>query len=231
MTKKLKVNSVTSLMDKALEDIPSILSDILHFSFEEYGDLMEEKVVSFFEEYTLTEEELEYVLVYYYWWIILCSKIAPNRQTIYQMYLKRRKKKFKNKRILYRLLQEWQYATPGFYYLENVHAKYVWSLTDMFLGKTRFTSVSEINYFEPNHGDLMTGILLPLGNHYYMTLFDLFAVPYKLSPSLAKQIIQYTCNLEDGLASPQAQLSANYPEMFKMCLKKVLDNDVALIKK
>jgi hypothetical protein len=210
------------------EELMEVAEDILIFSFENYDKVVLPEAERFFDQFPFTEEEREYFYPYYYWWKVFCSRgFLPEHKTIYQMFLNKNRRKFRKKPLLESTLLKWQYVIPSFFYIEEMISDDLYHLFDIFdYRENKIVVVSQEGFKQPESNDVLAGIVLPLANGGYFSLFDIFVIPDKIRAPIISKLISFYQS--DITITTGEFFSRHYPDMLKMTLDHLLHHNIRL---
>jgi hypothetical protein len=219
------LKNVVPFYQKTNDELWEITKDLLTFSMERYEDVINFSLVQFFDQFSITEEEKEYLYPYYFWWLVFCSReTIPNNQTIYQMFLRYNRSKFKKKPHLKKALFGWQYVIPSFFYIEERASKRVFGLYDIFdYRELKVVVVPQETFKQPDSKDVLAGLALPLADGGYFAVIDFLVIPDKIRAPLISKLIQFYQS--DITVSTGEFFSKHYPEMLKMTIEHLIENN------
>lgn len=215
---ELKPTEVRLFSEKVNDQLYDLVRELSNFAISEYGETLEQMEEDYFKQFSFSEEEEEYLVPYHLFWAIFFAKVGPNNKTVYEMFLLRNKKRFKSKPLLEKALNSWKSVSPSFFFIEEKIEDRVVGLYDVFEEKGKLVIVDEETYNKVEHGDLLTGTVLPYADHGYFSVIDLLFIPGPLRFSIGHMLKSY---MAISKRAPKDFLSSQYPEMLRRTLKEI----------
>lgn len=211
--------------DVLKDELFGVIDELFFFLVNHYGEDVLEVTEEIISKMNVSEEVEEAVFPQLVWWAMFCSPIGEGETTIYQKYLQTNKYKWEKKsKKVKEVLESWLYLNPGFYYVDNTESESgrVFCLSDVFEGKIKLLCIYNETFKSPECGEMLTGLLLPMGNGSYLTQGWLFHIPKHLTQKVVCQIIPY---FERHAISPSYRFNPQlYPSMLTRSLEAMKDN-------
>ena len=197
-----------------------VLDDMFFFLVNNYHKEILPLIDGLIDNMNISEEIKEAIFPQLFWWATFCFPIGMEQTTIYQCYLQNNKEKLEGKSAwLQELLVSWQHLNPGFYYVNGSEIKVrgVYYLRDIFEKDVKLLTVNRALSPPPKPGELLIGLLLPLGNNCFTTLSALYPIPKRSVTNIVQDII------------PQYEHHADYPnyrfnpQLYPYLIKRTLE--------
>jgi|GEM_PF-5784779 len=204
--------NVVSMEDKVFSDLCSQLREILYFASDNYGKRLNEEIGQISDLMNVSEDLTEDAFFQIAWWAIFCSKLKLENKTIYQIYLEKNQHKLSKKsRHFQQVLISWLHVNP--YYVDDDESSSgrVFELTDVFEAKMRIVGMFNDIYWMPKRGELITGLLLPTSDGWYITPAGFLHIPQSLSQTVVNKLLPF---YEKNLKSPNYKFNSHlYPDL------------------
>ncbi|WP_085992936.1 hypothetical protein [Oceanobacillus senegalensis] len=218
-----KMDDILYIPSQTQKELFVILDEIFEFGTHYYRKKMVQQVEKMILKMDLGDREQENQtfsqLVY---WVIFCCPFGIENITIYQHYLLRNKLKLRRKNSEIQLvLAKWRCLNPGFYLViksDSLRGQ-VLIVRDIFEGNPKCVCLFHKNRQVLKHGDLITGMMLPIGNHTYTALNGLIQVPSESANRITRNIIPY---FEQEASSRDYQFNPHlYPSLLHITLQEM----------
>lgn len=214
------INAANSMRHELFE----LLDGLFFFLVNDYNEEILELMDSLISDINVSEEVGEAIFPQLVWWGIFCSPIGPGQHTIYQLYLQKNKLRFEKKsRAVQEVLESWLQLNPGFYDVDEFAGMEagVYYLRDVFEGKLKRLSISNGLFQSPKSGDMLTGLILPMGDDSYTTLGGFYYISQPLAQKILNKIIPY---FECHAVSPSYKFNPHlYPSLIKQTFEIIAE--------
>ncbi len=212
--------------DQLRNELFAVLDKLFFFMVSDYNEEILELIDGIISEMNVSKEVEEEIFPQLVWWGVFCSPIGLEQQTIYQRYLHKNRHELEKKdRVVQEVLVSWLQLSPGFYYvIKSVGGKpSVFYLRDVFAGEIKKLSIQKEPFQPPKSGEILMGLLLPMGNDdSYTTLSGFYHIPPQLSKKILQKIIPY---FESHAISPVYKFNPHlYPTLVKETLRIITEN-------
>lgn len=211
--------------DRLRKELFAVLDELFFFLVNDYNEEILKLIDVLIAEMNISEEEEEAIFPQLVWWGTFCSPIGIEQKTIYQIYLQKNKHKLKKKRRqVQKVLVSWLQLNAGFYYViePEDEESCVYYLCDVFEGEIRRLSIQRELFQLPKSGEMLTGLLLPMGDDSYATLSGFYHIPQQLTQKIVQEIIPY---FERHAVSPNYKLNPHlYPSLIKCTLQMITES-------
>lgn len=211
--------------DVLKDELFGVIDELFFFLVHYYGEDVLRVTEEIISKMNVSEEVEEAIFPQLVWWAMFCSPIGEGGTTIYQKYLQTNKHKWERKsKKAKEVLVSWLHLNPGFYYVDGTESESgsVFFLSDLFEGKLKLLYMYNETFKSPKRGEMLTGLLLPMGNGSYMTQGWLFHIPAHLTQKVVREIIPY---FERHAISPSYKFNPQlYPSMLTRTLEAMNDN-------
>jgi hypothetical protein len=187
----IKENKVVSMQERLKLDAFDAIEDLFYFADEYYGEYLLELADDFSELVTAKEEVISSMIPHLLSWAVLCHRVRGGSRTIFQHYLDSPEYKSRKRTKVHQILNEWKYAIPGFYFVEEIAGERVLIISDLFQIKEKLVAVYNEIYHQPKEGDLILGFLLPAGDGSYSPVIDFLHIPASLKRDTAFMLLEY----------------------------------------
>lgn len=170
------------------------LDELFYFADEYYGEYMLDLKDDFTGKAHSKDEIISAIIPHLFSWAILYHRVRGGRKTILQYYLDSAEYRHRRRPKVHRILSEWKYAMPGFYFVEeitDIANGRVLVLSDLFQMKEKLVVVYNEIYHKPNEGNLVIGYLLPTGDGSYSPVIDFFHIPETHTENTAFRLLDY----------------------------------------
>ncbi|UJL47328.1 hypothetical protein KFZ58_05395 [Virgibacillus sp. NKC19-16] len=191
--KAVKNNSVY-FPDKEQEDLLGVLDEIFYFLIQHFAETIMEETEHIISRMNISDTLAERIFPQLVWWTTFCSPIGSEKITIFQHYLQLNKHRFENKGSFTQdVLVSWLSLNPGFYHVLECESESdrVFIFKDVFGGDTKIVRINQRIFLTPKRGEIITGLLIPMGNATYITQGGLFHIPEELAQKVLRKIIPY----------------------------------------
>jgi hypothetical protein len=175
------------LKDVAFEEI----SELFYFANEYYGEYLLDLVDDFTENEKIPENVTSMLIPHLISWAVFCHQVRISKKTIFQHYLDSPQYRSKRRPKVHKIISEWKYTMPGFYYIEEIIGERLLAVTDVFQMKEKVVGVYNEIYHKPKEWDMVIGYLLPAGDGTYSPIIDFFHIPVSHKREAAVKIIDY----------------------------------------
>lgn len=214
------VNDVLILAEKRREMVFAMVDDLKEFAMHWFGSPLQDAALDYLEPFRFDDGMELKVFGLYIWWSIFSEPVLDNRLTIFQLYDKKERFRLKNKSFLRKVLASWRLVRPSFYEVKKCYGPRAFLIEDLFDRSTKEVTVYN-QIYEPAHaGDIVTGIVFPLGDGTYTSLFDFLQLPHYIVPILMKERNRQLTHEEMLALYPQVLRRIMYEMMVveKYCL-------------
>lgn len=198
----------------------AVLDELL-FDVGDGNNEIVESTDSLLSTMQISQPDAEAIYPHLIWWGTFCSPDGNGEKTVYQKLLQKNNQKWEQKNIqVQKVLANWLHLNPGFYYVHATPAarKGVYYLTDVFTGKEKILKIYSGGQFQSvQSGDMLTGLLLPMGNDHYLALSELYLIPQPLTDKVVKEIVPY---FERHAVSSKY---TNNPQLYPYLVKRALE--------
>jgi hypothetical protein len=198
------------LKDVAFEEI----DELFYFANEYYGEYLLDLVDDFTENEKIPENVSSMMIPHLISWAVFCHKNRNSKKTILQYYLESPQYKSRRKSKVHKIISEWKYTMPGFYYIEEIIGERVLVVTDVFQMKEKVVGVYNEIYHQPRERDMVFGYLLPAGDGTYSPIIDFFHIPVSHKREAAVKIIEYYH--KKAVTTDQEFFANHYPKMLSI---------------
>jgi hypothetical protein len=186
-----KENKIILMQERLKEIAFSEINEVFHFADEYYGEYLLEIVDDFTSKAKSKDEIISAMIPHLISWAVLYHRILGGRKTILQYYLDSPEYRSKRRPKVHRILREWKYAMPGFYFVEEIADERILVVSDLFQMKEKLVAVYNELYRKPNEGDMVFGYLLPAGDGTYSPVIDFFHIPATHTRDTAFKVLDY----------------------------------------
>jgi hypothetical protein len=198
------------LKDVAFEEI----DELFNFANEYYGEYLLDLVDDFTENEKIPENVSSMMIPHLISWAVFCHKNRNSKKTILQYYLESPQYKSRRKSKVHKIISEWKYTMPGFYYIEEIIGERVLVVTDVFQMKEKVVGVYNEIYHQPRERDMVLGYLLPAGDGTYSPIINFFHIPVSHKREAAVKIIEYYH--KKAVTTDQEFFANHYPKMLSI---------------
>ena len=206
-------NDVLILAEKRREMVFAMVDDLKDFAMDWFGSSLQDAALDYLEPFRFNDGMELKVFGLYIWWSIFTEPVFDHRLTIFQLYAKKERLRLKNKPFLRRVLASWCKVRPGFYEVKKFYHPRVFLIEDVFDYSLKKVIVYNHIYEPASIGDLVTGIVFPLGDGTYTSLFDFLQLPPYIVPVLQE---------EQHRKHPQKDLVIRYPHILRRIMYEMM---------
>ncbi|MEC5425672.1 hypothetical protein QGM71_19570 [Virgibacillus sp. C22-A2] len=218
----MRKDNIIYFPNNVQEQLVTILDEVFYFSIHTQDELIltltEELIMAMGVSEDLADRSFSQLV----WWITFCLPIGKQGETIYKQYLMKNKQNWGNKGpLLKEVLVSWLNVSPGFYYVENneIYSEKVFTLCDLFERKNKLVCIYNEIFQPPKRGELVTGLLIPMGNGTYTNQNGFLHLPQDLSHTVTHEIVSY---FNHHAKSPNYQLNSHlYPQLITLALQTI----------
>ncbi|MFD2630124.1 hypothetical protein [Oceanobacillus kapialis] len=169
-----------------------ILDDLFCFSIEKYERALRKETEKLFKQMHVSEVLFDKAFPQLIWWLLFCHPQEVNSKTIYQDYLEVHNEKWKQtNQIVQNHLTRWLRVIPGFYCVVGRYSNRFFHVRDIFFKRDKKVYIFNENFHPVKTGDVISGLLLPVGENLYTTQGELFHFPVQMVPDLMSMLQQY----------------------------------------
>ncbi|OZU87548.1 hypothetical protein CIL03_15765 [Virgibacillus indicus] len=219
---KMQKNNVIYFPDKIQEELFGILDEIFNFAVHRFNHTITEKTEELIKDINVSDELSERIFPQLVWWVIFCSPSAQDKPSIYQQFLHKNKHRWQEKSLaIQEILVSWLSLNPGFHYVEDTNSESgrVFIFRDIFEDEIKIVGIYNKTFQAPQEGELIIGLLLPMGKGIYTTQGGLFHIPEPYTQKIVREVIPY---YQKHSISPNYHLNPQlFPSMIKLALEKV----------
>lgn len=152
------------------------IGELFYYANEYYGEYLLDLFAGFTAK-KHNDDDLSSTMIHHLIsWAILCHRVNNGSKTNFQLYLESPEYKSRIRSKVHRIISEWKYTMPGFYYVEEIVEERVLVVTDVFQMKEKFVGVYNEIYHQPREGDIIFGYLLPAGEGTYSPVINFFHI-------------------------------------------------------
>ncbi|WP_373895394.1 hypothetical protein ACUL41_13705 [Virgibacillus natechei] len=176
------------------EELFRVLDEIFYFSIQHFAGTIMEETEGIISRMNISDELAERIFPQLVWWTTFCSPVGVEQMTIFQRYLQLNKRRFENKsRFFQDVLVSWLSLNPGFYDVisDESESRKVFIFRDVFDGETKIVRIYQKSFLTPKCGEMITGLLIPMGNATYITQGSLFHIPEELAEKVIRVVIPH----------------------------------------
>lgn len=207
-------------MQQSTKELLFILDNLFLFSIEKYDQLLREEIEKLLKQMNVPEVLFDKAFPQIIWWLLFCYPQAPHGMTIYQDYLEVHNKKWtKADKVVQAHLNSWLSITPGFYRVVKIDRKYnrLFHVQDVFLKEEKKVFIFNEIFQTPKMGEILSGILLPVGNNVYTTQGRLFHLPVTIVPELMGRFRQFLERHNSNLV--YVVPASSYPALLRITMQ------------
>ncbi|WP_042224330.1 hypothetical protein [Oceanobacillus manasiensis] len=217
-----KDSSLDELHDtqRSTQDLLFILDDLFFFSIDKYDQLLRKETEKLFEQMHVPEVLFDQAFPQIIWWLLFCYPQAHHRKTIYQDYLEVHNEKWqKTNKVVRDHLDSWLSVVPGFYRVVKIDSQHkrLFHVQDVFLKRRKRVFIFNEIFQTPKMGEIISGMLLPVGNNVYTTQGRLFLLPITIAPEIMARLQQFVemhkSNLDFVVTAP------SYPALLRIVMQ------------
>ncbi|WP_156288677.1 hypothetical protein [Oceanobacillus salinisoli] len=220
------IDKVVYFPDRVQNELFDILDDIFDFAIHSYRRILVHKTESIISDISVNKDLENQMFSPLIYWAIFCSPTGIRNNTIYHEYLLRNKEKlYKKHPKVKEVLVKWLIINPGFYDVVNDESLSgrVFMFRDLFSGIQKLVCVYSKKHPVPKKGELITGMLIPMGDGSYTALRGFIQIPNHLTNIVSSKIIPPS-KAKAALLN-HSNLSYLYPSLLKMTLQ-IMDADL-----
>lgn len=207
------LSDVLILAEKRRELVFSMVDDLKDFAMNTFGFTLQDAALEYLEPFHFDHGMELKVFGLYIWWSIFTEPVMNNRFTIFQLYYKKQRLRLKKRAYLRKVLASWHTIRPGFYEIKECVAPRVFTIEDLYDDSIKEVSIYNQIYEPAAVGDIVTGIIFPLGDGTYTCLFDFLQLPREQVEHVLKEQLSNQVNHQDLLKSYPAILRQLMYEM------------------
>ncbi|MEH7442183.1 hypothetical protein V7201_07555 [Bacillus sp. JJ1122] len=209
--------NVISMQEKLKDVVFDELGELFYYADQYYGEYLLDLIDDFIEEKHQDDDLSSMMIPHFISWATLCHRVRNSNKTIFQHYLESPEYKSRRRPKVHRIISEWKYTMPGFYYVEEIAGERVLVVTDVFQMKEKLVAVYNEIYHLPREGDLIFGYLLPAGDGTYSPVIDFFHIPVNQKRDTAIKIIEFYN--KKAVATDHEFFEKNYPKLLSLIFR------------
>lgn len=187
-------DNIVYFPDKDQEELLGVLDELFYFSIQHFAETIMEETDAIISRMNISDALVERIFPQLVWWTTYCSPVGDEKLTIFERYLQSSKHKWEDKSIFFQeVLRSWRYLNPGYYYVldDESESGRVFIFSDVFEGEIKLVNIRQKTFQAPKCGEIITGLLIPMGNATYITQGGLFHIPEELTQKITREIIPY----------------------------------------
>lgn len=209
--------NVISMQEKLKDVVFDELGELFYYADQYYGEYLLDLIDDFIEEKHQDDDLSSMMIPHFISWATLCHRVRNSSKTIFQHYLESPEYKSRRRPKVHRIISEWKYTMPGFYFVEEIAGERVLVVTDVFQMKEKLVAVYNEIYHQPREGDLIFGYLLPAGDGTYSPVIDFFHIPVNRNREAAIKIIEFYN--KKAVATDHEFFEKNYPKLLSLIFR------------
>ncbi|MFB4169482.1 hypothetical protein [Virgibacillus sp. JSM 102003] len=216
----MPAENVFYIHDKLLHDLFDLLQELIQFASDNYGEVLNEQIGNITDKMDVSEGLAEKTFFQVAWWAVICSPLAGEDKTIFQLFLAKKRHVLRKKSNLFQqVVASWLSSSPGFYYVDDDKSSSgrVFVVSDIFECRPRIVCMYNDIYQMPESGEVITGMLLPIGDGSYITPAGFFHIPEHLSQTVFQEILPL---YEKNLKSPNYEFNL-YPKLLMISAQTI----------
>lgn len=210
------MTNIVYYTDKLTEELYAILDDLLFFATDQYQEFIYNQIEEMIGQLDIHEEYRDGLFQSFIWMVIFCIRDTDGL-TIYQHYLRKNRQRWENKSVKLReVLSNWLQMNPSFYHVTKAGSR----SGRVFIFQDVICNQSSVVYYPnwkspvPKNGDLISGLLIPLGNDFYITISRLLQV----KAGARKETERYVRNYSEQSSKGKLELQ-DYMTLMKQTYK------------
>ena len=209
--------NVISMQEKLKDVVFEEIGELFNYANEYYGEYLLDLIDDFTEKKHNDDDLSSMMIPHIISWAILCHRVRNGSKTIFQLYLESPEYKTRRRPKVHRIISEWKFTMPGFYYVEEIAGERVLVVTDVFQMKEKLVGVYNEIYHQPREGDMIFGYLLPAGDGTYSPIIDFFHIPMTHKREAAIKIIEFYN--KKAVATDHEFFEKNYPKLLSLIFR------------
>lgn len=216
----MQKNNVVYFPDKMQEELFDILDEIFDFAVHRFNHTITEKTDELIKDINVSDNLSERIFPQLVWWVIFCCRSIKDKPSIYQQFLQENKHRWHEKSLaIQEILVSWLHLNPGFHYVEDTNSESgrVFIMRDIFDDEIKIVGIYNKTFQAPQNGELIIGMLLPMGEGIYTTQGGLFHVPGACKQEVLREITPYYEN--HSISSDYHNNPQLFPSMITLTLK------------
>ncbi|RDW19719.1 hypothetical protein [Oceanobacillus chungangensis] len=218
----IKSTNIVLFPDRVQEELFETLDDVFYYAITYFKEQINSIIESLFSGMKISsqlEDEIFSQLIY---WSTYCLPIGAKKETIYQHYLQANKEIFEYRSLKVReVLASWLHLNPSFYYVEKSDSLSgrVFVLLDVFNEQSKIVCIYNRKFQAPKRGELISGLLMPMGDDTYTTLGGLIHLPGNNIEHVVNEMIAYAIKHRLGTSLENRRML--YPVLLLIALKQM----------
>jgi len=208
---------VISMQEKLKDIVLDEVGELFYYANEYYGEYLLDLIDEFTGKENYDNDLAAMMIPHLIPWAILCHRVRNSSKTIFQHYLESPEYKSRRKPKVHKIISEWKYTMPGFYYVEEIVAERALVITDIFQMREKLVGVNNEVYHQPREGDMIFGYLLPAGDGTYSPIIDFSHIPITHKREAAIKIIELYN--KKAAATDREFFEKYYPKMLSIILR------------
>ena len=206
-----------SMQEKLKDVVFDEIGELFYYADEYYGEYLLDLIDEFTEKENCDDDLTSMMVPHMISWAILCHRVRNSKKTIFQHYLESPEYKSRRRPKVHRIISEWRFTMPGFYYVEELVGERVFVVTDVFQLKEKLVGVFNEVYHQPRAGDLIFGYLLPAGDGTFSPIIDFFRIPVSHKREVAMKLIEFYN--KKAVATDHEFFEKYFPKMLSLILR------------
>lgn len=169
------------------EIFPDLAKYVMEQNYAENYPMLRE----YADEHHLSEDKRDVVVHHIRWWQILYQANQDGGADCVEDYIAENHDKLRNKPLITAWLREWNKAIPKFYYVGHKHNDRVLVVVEMLAKETLDVIVYDPTAVPPKKGEIVMGILLPLGDALYFPIIDFYHFDLEAREEIVRHLHHY----------------------------------------
>jgi len=121
---------VISMQEKLKDVVFDEIGELFNYANEYYGEYLLDLIDDFTEKKHQDDDLSSMMVPHIISWAILCHRVNNGSKTIFQHYLDSPEYKSRRRPKVHRIISDWKYTMPGFYYVEEIVGESIVRHTD-----------------------------------------------------------------------------------------------------
>lgn len=169
------------------EMVNGVFRDFMNYCLNEYyNDENLSELIEFVEDHDPKEDKKQALLDNLFWWQITCQyELNNQKRNCIHDYIAEHRIYFYNRPFMTSWLRECGNVVPKFYFIGHQFNDRYFIAIDILTRESLQVIVCDPNAVTPKNGELIAGILLPLGGDLYFPIVDFYHFDYKSREEMA----------------------------------------------
>ncbi|RDY71390.1 hypothetical protein ACJA3J_21090 [Halobacillus sp. SY10] len=171
--------------------LPETYNDFVSFIVQRVGEVYRPLLMEFVEDHDPPEDKRLALELNLFWWRVLYDVSEIENVSFVEDFCMEYKQDLKQTPLMKAWLEEWEKASPKFYYIGHKFGANAFVAVDMETEETVEVVMIDRRVKEPEKGSIAVGTLIPMGNALYFPVTGFYYFDPEVSKELARPLMYH----------------------------------------